>query len=151
MSMQAALTIESPTVPCQWYSMIFKLNPSGGQPLYLQLMQQVRLAIETGALVDGDLMPGIRTLAEELVISHTTVAKAYTELAREGLLDLRHGSGAYVCAKRRIQSRAEQVRLAQERVRALVHALRGEGLAEEEIIRMFESELLHVARRGRGA
>jgi len=131
--------------------MIFKLNPSGGQPLYLQLMQQVRLAIETGALADGDLMPGIRTLAEELVVSHTTVAKAYTELGREGLLDLRHGSGAYVCARRRIQSRTEQLRVAQERVRELVHVLRSEGLSEDELLRLFEAELFHVARRGRRA
>jgi GntR family transcriptional regulator len=130
---------------------MFKLNPSGGQPLYLQLMQQVRHAIETGVLADGELMPGIRTLAEELVISHNTVAKAYSELAREGLLELRHGSGAYVSAKRRIQSRAEQVRIAQQRVRTLVQALRDEGLAEEEIIRLFEAELLYVARRMRGA
>ena len=130
---------------------MFKLNPSGGQPLYLQLMQQVRLAIETGALADGDLMPGIRTLAEQLVVSHNTVAKAYTELAREGLLDLRHGSGAYVSAKRRIQSRAEQLRVAQDRVRELVHRLRGEGLLEDEIIRMFEAELAHVALRKKGS
>jgi GntR family transcriptional regulator len=131
--------------------MIFKLNVSGGQPLYLQLIQQVRLAIETGVLVDGDLMPGIRTLAEQLVVSHNTVAKAYTELARDGLLDLRHGSGAYVSAKRRIQSRADQLRVAQDRVRALVHSLRAEGLLEDEIIRLFESELAHVALRKRGS
>lgn len=131
--------------------MIFKLNASGGQPLYLQLIQQVRLAIETGVLADGELMPGIRSLAEELVVSHNTVAKAYTELAREGLLDLRHGSGAYVSAKRRIQGRAEQVRIAQDRVRALVQTLRDEGLHDEEIIRMFEAELSHVALRRRGS
>jgi GntR family transcriptional regulator len=131
--------------------MIFKLTPSGGQPLYLQLMQQVRLAIETGVLADGDLMPGIRTLAEDLVISHTTVAKAYTELAREGLLDLRHGSGAYVCAKRRVQSRAEQVRQAQDRVRQLIHELRGGGLSEDEIRRLFEAALAPAIRRGRTA
>ena len=131
--------------------MIFKLNGSAGHPLYLQLIQQVRLAIETGVLVDGDLMPGIRTLAEQLVVSHNTVAKAYTELAREGLLDLRHGSGAYVSAKRRIQSRAEQLRVAQDRVRELVHRLRGEGLLEDEIIRMFEAELAHVALRKKGS
>lgn len=131
--------------------MMFRLNPSGGQPLYLQLMQQVRLAIETGALADGDLMPGIRTLAEQLVISHTTVAKAYTELAREGWLELRHGSGAYVSAKRRVQSRAEQVRDGQDRVRALVQMLRREGLSDDEIRRLFEAELVPPARRGRSA
>ena len=55
---------------------IFKLNPSTGQPLYLQLVQQVRYAIETGVLRDGDTLPGIRTLAEELVVSPNTIAKA---------------------------------------------------------------------------
>jgi GntR family transcriptional regulator len=131
--------------------MKFALKPAGGQPVYLQLMQQIRLAIETGVLADGELMPGIRTLAEELVVSHNTVAKAYTELAREGWLDLRHGSGAYVSAKRRIQSRAEHLRLAQERVRAVVAELRSDGLSEEEIARLFEAEVLHGAKRGRTA
>jgi len=132
---------------------MFKLNTAGGQPLYLQLMQQVRHAIETGVLADGDLMPGIRTLAEQLVVSHNTVAKAYTELAHEGLLELRHGSGAYVSAKRRIQSRAEQLRIGGERIRAVVEELRAGGLTEQEIGRLFEAaltELTQVARR-RGA
>ena len=57
----------------------FKLTPTTGQPLYLQLMQQIRHAAETGALHDGDQLPGIRTLAEELVVSPNTVAKAYSE------------------------------------------------------------------------
>ena len=130
--------------------MMFALNPAG-PPLYLQLMQQVRLAIETGVLVDGDQMPGIRTLAEELVVSHTTVAKAYTELAREGLLDLRHGSGAYVSAKRRIQSRAELLRVAQDKVHALVDALRRDGLSEDEIFRLCEAEILHRGQKGKRA
>jgi len=131
--------------------MMFRIKPSGGQPLYLQLMQQIRLAVETGALQDGDLMPGIRTLAEELVVSHNTVAKAYTELAREGVLELRHGSGAYITAKPRTRSRAELVRLAQDKVRELVRALREDGLREAEIIRVFEAELSHGERAGRSA
>ena len=94
---------------------------------------------------------GVPGVAEQLVVSHTTVAKAYTELAREGLLELRHGSGAYVCAKRRIQSRAEQLRLAQDRVKQLVQALRVDGLTDDEIYRLCEAELIHAARRGRTA
>ncbi len=125
--------------------MIFKLKPSAGQPLYLQLMQQIRHAVETGVLQRGDLLPGIRTLAEELVVSHNTVAKAYSELEHEGLLDLRHGSGAYVSARRENKPRTEKVRLAQERVRALVESLQREGLSEEEIHRLFEAELFYPA------
>jgi GntR family transcriptional regulator len=126
---------------------IFKLNPTAGQPLYLQLIQQVRHAVETGVLKDGDLMPGIRALAEELVVSHNTVAKAYTELEHEGLLELRHGSGAYVSARRGVKSRTERVRMAQERVRELVLSLQGDGLSNDEIHRLFEAELLYTTRK----
>jgi GntR family transcriptional regulator len=104
-------------------------------------MQQVRHAIETGVLQDGDLMPGIRTLAEELVVSHNTVAKAYRELEHEGLLVLRHGSGAYISAKRGVKSRTEKVQFAQQRVRELVRSLQGEELSNEEIHRLFEAEV----------
>ena len=125
--------------------MIFSLNPSAGQPLYLQLIQQVRHAIETGVLRDGDTLPSIRALAQELVISHNTIAKAYSELEHEGLLELRHGSGAFVCAGRRAKLRAEKVRRAQERVREFVESLQKDGLSNDEIQRLFEAELLHSA------
>ena len=123
--------------------MLFRLNPSAGQSLYLQLMQQIRHGIETGVLRHGDELPGIRTLAKELVVSHNTVAKAYTELEHEGLLELRHGAGAYVTARRGVRSRAEKVRLARGRVQAVVESLREEGLTDEEIHRLFEAELYY--------
>jgi GntR family transcriptional regulator len=125
--------------------MILKLNPSAGQSLYLQLMQQIRHAIETGVLQHGDLLPGIRTLAEGLVVSHNTVAKAYSELEHEGLLELRHGSGAYVLAGHGTKTRGERVRLAQDRVRGLVESLQREGLSSEEIRRLFEAQLFYPA------
>ena len=55
-------------------------NPSSGVPVYLQLVEQVKDALETGALRPGDPLPGIRPLAEELVISPNAVARAYREL-----------------------------------------------------------------------
>lgn len=123
--------------------MIFRLNPASGHPLYLQLMEQVRHAVETGVLQDGDLMPGIRTLAEELVISHNTVAKAYMELQHEGLLELRHGSGAYISAPRNARARSAKLLKAQTKVRNVVEDLRDDGFAPDEIRRLFESQLLH--------
>jgi GntR family transcriptional regulator len=128
---------------------IFKLNPSAGQPLYLQLMQQIRYAVESGVLRRGDQLPGIRTLAEELVVSHNTVAKAYSELEHEGVLELRHGSGAFVSAKSGTKSRSERVRLGQEKVRTLVETLQREGLSDEEIRRIFEAELFYPVQVGR--
>lgn len=131
--------------------MLFKLTPTTGQPLYMQLMQQIRHATETGALEDGDQLPGIRTLAEELVVSPNTVAKAYSELEHEGLLDLRQGAGAFVCVRRRARSRQDSVSEARKRVGELISELREEGLFDGEIRRVFEAELLQavemVARR----
>ena len=78
--------------------MFLKPNPSSGVPIYLQLMEQVKHGIETGALRPGEQLPGIRPLAEELVINPNTVAKAYRELEHEAVIELRHGAGAFVAA-----------------------------------------------------
>lgn len=129
----------------QLNDMFFKLNAITGQPLYLQLMQQIRHATETGALQDGEQLPGIRTLAEKLLVSPNTIAKAYSELEHEGLLELRQGSGAFVCVKRRIRSLADSVRVARRRIRDLIDRLRDDGLVDEEIRRAFEAELLFPA------
>jgi GntR family transcriptional regulator len=126
-------------------TVFFKPTPSTGQPLYLQLMQQIRHATETGVLNPGDQLPGIRTLAEELVVSPNTVAKAYSELEHEGVLELRQGSGAFVCANRRTRSLAVQLPLARRRIRDLIERLRDDGLLDEEIRRTFEAELLYAA------
>src|SRR5271154_2711921 len=125
--------------------MFFKIEPTSGQPLYLQLMQQIRHAVESGALREGEQLPGIRTLAQELVVSPNTIAKAYSELEHEGLLELRQGSGAFVCVRRRTRSLAGQVHIARQRIRDLIERLREDGLLDQEIRRAFEAELLYPA------
>jgi GntR family transcriptional regulator len=125
--------------------MFFKLSQNTGQPLYLQLMQQIRHAIENGALSEGDQLPSIRGVAEELVVSPATVVKAYTELEREGVLDLYQGAGAFVAKGRLGRSATNHVQAANRRVGALVEQLRDKGLSDEEIRRMFEAALLNNA------
>ena len=93
--------------------MLFRPNPSLGVPIYLQLMEQIKHAVETGALAPGDQLPGIRPLAEELVINPNTVAKAYRELEHDGVIELRHGAGAFVAGQRRRQKQTDAVRTAQ--------------------------------------
>jgi GntR family transcriptional regulator len=127
---------------------IFTVNPSSTQPLYLQVMQQIRHAIDTGVLQPGDPLPGVRTLAQQLVVSPNTIVKAYTELEHEGLLESRHGSGAYVKAKRVTKARTDRVRHAQLRVRAVVNRLREEGFSDDEIQRLVEAALFYAAPAG---
>src|SRR5271163_2641018 len=116
--------------------MFFKIVPTSGQSLYLQLMQQIRHAVESGALREGEQLPGIRTLAQELVVSPNTIVKAYSELEHEGLLDLRQGSGAFVSVNRRGRSLPNRVRAASRSVIDLVERLRESDFRDEEIRRM---------------
>jgi GntR family transcriptional regulator len=127
---------------------ILKPNPSLGVPIYLQLMEQVKHAIETGALKPGDQLPGIRPLAEELVINANTVAKAYRELEHEGVIELKHGAGAFVSASARGPKLADKLRGAQPLIAAAVERLRAKGLSDEEIRRMFEAELAGLSKAG---
>jgi GntR family transcriptional regulator len=123
--------------------MFFKLTPTSGQPLYLQLVQQIRHAVESGALRDGDQLPGIRTLAQELVVSPNTIAKAYSELEHEGLLEMRQGSGAFISVNHRARALSNHIQAASRRVIDLVEDLRERDFRDEEIRRMFEAALLH--------
>ena len=122
---------------------MFKVNAAAGQPLHQQLSQQIRHAIEAGVLQPGDLLPSIRTLAETLVVSPNTVVKAYSQLERDGVLELRQGSGAYVAVRGAARSKAELVRHGQAQIRGLVERLQDAGLSDQEIRRLFEAELLY--------
>jgi len=128
--------------------MLLRPNPASGVPIYLQLMEQVKHAIETGALRPGEQLPGIRPLAEELVINANTVAKAYRELEHEGVIELRHGAGAFVSANGRPKKATEKLRAVQTVVSDAVRKLRERGVTDEEIRRLFEAELAGVARTG---
>jgi GntR family transcriptional regulator len=123
---------------------IVRPNPASGVPIYLQLMEQVKHAIETGALRPGDQLPGIRPLAEELVINPNTVAKTYRELEHEGVIELRHGAGAFVSAAAREKKLTERLRAGQTIVASAVDKLRSRGVTEAEIRRLFEAELTRV-------
>jgi GntR family transcriptional regulator len=121
--------------------MLFRTNPSSGVPIYLQLMEQVKHGIETGALRPGDQLPGIRPLAEELVINPNTVARAYRELEHEDVIELRHGAGAFVAGNARPKKDTDKHRAGQAIVGAAIERLRGRGLSDDEIRRLFEAEL----------
>jgi GntR family transcriptional regulator len=117
----------------------FRLNVSSGVPLYVQLMEQVKHAVETGALRPGDQLPTIRALAQELVMNSNTVVRAYRDLEHEGIVELRHGLGAFISQS--VSAKGKLMRQAQNIVQSAVDRLRSLGVTEQEIRRLFESEL----------
>ncbi|HEY5298981.1 MAG TPA: GntR family transcriptional regulator [Verrucomicrobiae bacterium] len=77
--------------------MLFQVNFKSGTPVYLQLVDQIRYAAASGALKTGEPLPPIRALAEELRVNRNTVAKAYTELENQGVIQTIQGKGCFLC------------------------------------------------------
>jgi GntR family transcriptional regulator len=78
--------------------MLFQINFKSVKPVYLQLVDQVKTALASGALKAGDPLPSIRPLAEELRVNRNTVAKAYTELESQRVVETLAGKGSFVRA-----------------------------------------------------
>jgi GntR family transcriptional regulator len=122
---------------------LFRSNPSSGVPVYLQLIEQVKHAIDVGALRPGDQLPAIRRVAEDVVINPNTVAKAYRELEHDGVIELRQGTGAFVAENNR-SGRIARVKAARPVLQAALDRLVTAGLTVDEIRRLFEAELLQI-------
>ena len=76
--------------------MIFQIDFKSGKPVYLQLVDQVRYASASGTLRPGEPLPSIRPLAEELRVNRNTIAKAYTELESQGVIEIIPGKGCFL-------------------------------------------------------
>jgi GntR family transcriptional regulator len=76
--------------------MLFQIDFKSGKAVYLQLVDQIRYAAASGALRPGEPLPPIRTLAEELRVNRNTVAKAYTELESQGVIQTLQGKGCFL-------------------------------------------------------
>ena len=76
--------------------MLIQLNFKSGKPVYLQVVDQVKAAAASGALRAGEPLPSIRPLAEQLRVNRNTVAKAYTELEGQGVIETVAGRGCFL-------------------------------------------------------
>jgi GntR family transcriptional regulator len=119
--------------------MVINLNPASGVPLYQQLIEQVKHAIEIGAIRTGEQLPSVRQMAEELLINPNTAARAYRELEHEGVIELKHGSGAFI--RESIVPREKLMQKAHSVVKSALSQLESLHLSEDEIRRLLESEL----------
>jgi GntR family transcriptional regulator len=76
--------------------MIFQINFKSGKPVYLQVVDQIKSAAASGALRAGEPLPSIRPLAEELRVNRNTIAKAYSELESQGVIETLPGKGCFL-------------------------------------------------------
>jgi GntR family transcriptional regulator len=76
--------------------MLLQINYKSGKPVYLQVVDQIKAAAASGAMQAGELLPSIRPLAEDLRVNRNTIAKAYTELESQGVIETIPGKGCFL-------------------------------------------------------
>jgi GntR family transcriptional regulator len=114
--------------------MLFQIDAASRSPIYRQLAQQIREAVARGRLAAEARLPSVRDLSRQLVINPNTVARVYTELEREGVLNTRPGLGVFVAQPRNdLTKKARKDRLATLADQFLTEAVHLGFSAEESL------------------
>jgi GntR family transcriptional regulator len=124
-----------------------EINTRSGVPIYVQLVAQIRHAVEVGSLGAGDRLPTVRALAEELTVAPNTVVKAYNELQRMELIESRPGVGTVVAEGVGEAAREQRVEALFERLSVLVRDAVGLGITEDELWERFDGEFDRLSQK----
>lgn len=128
--------------------MQIQLDFRSRQPIYIQIVEQIRQQIALGELKPGDQLPTVRQLAADLRVNFNTIARAYRLLDEAGLISTQHGRGTYVweapSPEVTHQLRSQGLR---EMSQQFVHEVLGLGYAGEEIIEEIENQLTNQKER----
>jgi GntR family transcriptional regulator len=114
------------------------VSTGDGVPIYLQIANQVKYQVASGRLAPGNEIPPIRVLAHQLLVNPNTVARAYMELEREGVVEKRHGSGTYISANGSPLAHKERLKILTDRVDALLAEARHLEIDSQELQRLIK-------------
>ncbi len=112
------------------------LNTRDGVPIYRQIVTQVKYLVAAGRLAPGEELPAIRVLAGQLVVNPNTVARAYLELERDGVVVKRHGAGTYVAEGGSPLKAGARRQILNERADALLAEARHLGVELEALLQI---------------
>src|SRR5215471_8437082 len=117
--------------------MLLQINFKSGKPVYLQVVDQIKAAAAAGTMQPGESLPSIRPLAETLRVNRNTIAKAYTELESQGVIETIAGKGCFVRA-------AESPLKKDVRLKLLARAIEG-AVVRAHHLQVGRAEFLHLA------
>ncbi len=118
--------------------MYITIDEADRRPVYRQIAEEIKILIARGELEEGVALPPVRQIASDLGVNFNTIAAAYRELQKEGLVRVRHGAGAFVAARQVSQQSEAELRKA---LRASLTHLALAGLPRSEIIAIVNEEL----------
>jgi GntR family transcriptional regulator len=119
---------------------IFTVDPRSGVPIYLQLIEQVKRGVALGTLAPGEQLPTVKALALELTVNPNTVARAYRDLERDGVIETSPGRGSFVKPNGTVTTEL-RTDVAGPAFDNAVRTAKGLGLAAGELRQLFERAL----------
>ena len=121
---------------------------TGGKvPIYRQVVDQIRSAIGSGSLTIGDPLPSVRALATELIVNPNTIAKAYSALVNDGVIESQRGRGYFVIQRREIFTKKERKLRLSEAINPFIAEAMTLGFDEAEIIAEIQKHFSKLAKR----
>ena len=122
----------------------FRVTTGSNVPIYRQIVDCVRRGVATGALQDGEQLPSVRALAERLVVNPNTIARAFADLVREGVLVSQAGKGLFVAPRRSVLSKAERARRLEVALENFVHETLLLGFKRSEVVEALRAKLKDI-------
>ena len=114
------------------------ITAQDGVPIYVQIVQQIKMLVASGRLAVGEELPAIRVLAEQLVVNPNTVARAYRELETAGVVEKRRTAGTYVAEQASPLAKRERTKLLIERIDQLLAEAEHLTIPLDEILKLIE-------------
>jgi GntR family transcriptional regulator len=114
------------------------ISNSSPDPIYEQVNRQVKGQIISGELREGEALPSIRRLAQDLQISVITTKRAYEELEKEGFIDTVEGKGSFVAMQNKELLREKKMKIVEEKLAAAVEQSRLLGISRAELEEMLD-------------
>ncbi len=124
--------------------MIFTIHPDAALPIYEQIVAQVIYGVAAGTLEAGTFIPSVRDLAEQLLVHPNTVARAFQELERAGVVTPRRGRGMEVTADAPAACKKLRDGLVRQRIRLALREAAASALGPDDIRRLVDEELAGV-------
>lgn len=114
------------------------INHSSMQPIYEQIVEQIKEKIINGEFSEEMMLPSVRTMAKDLKISALTVKKAYDALTEEGFVVTVHGKGSFVACANQNMLLEEKKKEVEAELEAAIHKGRSCGLTDHGLTELFE-------------
>lgn len=129
--------------------MLLSVRPDSTIPIYEQIAAQVVFGVAAGDPPPGGLVPSVRDLAQRLLVNPNTVARAYQDLERLGVLESKRGRGMEVTARAPVLCDARRREIVRERLRDALREAADSGLTADDVQALVEAEWARLSGRTR--